>query len=375
VRRALLLAAILAAALAAPAAEARDPGRWLLTGWSSVPLKYWQGVTGDRSGRLFFDGPFEGLYGATRSLRETTSLPQAIPLEVRAAEGYNHIGDIGWDAAERGRLLLPLECYDPIRAVNTCATGSIGVADPATLAWRYYVKLDPAEIPKAMWVEPDPAGRLLWTSSGDDLLAYRARDVTLAQAPPAPPIRSVRRLRRAVPPSGITGAAFQRGRLFLAGQGAGFQIWSVHPEDGRRRLEVDLGDRISGEAEGLHVTRLLGGELHFLIAGLPMGGRPLTFGPESALLHFARDPGRPGLRVAVRARAAVAGRTRMSVRVLRRGRPVRGAVVRFAGRRARTDRGGRATVTASFERDGEFAVLVTKGRLRGLSRRVTVRGG
>lgn len=372
-RRALALAVLLLA-LAAPVAEARDPGRWLLTGWSSVPAKYWQGVTGDRSGRLFFDGPFEGLYGATRALRETAALPQAIPLDVRAAEGYNHIGDIGWDAAERGRVLLPLECYDPIARVNTCATGSIGVADPATLAWRYYVKLDPAEIPKAMWVEPDPAGRLLWTSSGSDLLAYRARDVHPGNAPPAPPIRSARRLRRAVPPSGTTGAAFHRGRLFLAGQGAGFQIWSVDPRSGRRRLEVDLGTRISGEAEGLHVTRLLGGELHFLIAALPMGGRPLTFGPESALLHFARDPGRPGLRLAVRARAAVAGRTRMSVRVLRRGRAVRGAVMRFAGRRARTDAGGRATIVRRFARDGEFAVLATKGRLRGLSRRVTVRG-
>ena len=31
-------------ALCAPA-TARDPGRWTLTGWSSVPNNYWQGVT------------------------------------------------------------------------------------------------------------------------------------------------------------------------------------------------------------------------------------------------------------------------------------------------------------------------------------------
>ena len=49
---------------------------------------------------------------------------------------------------------------------NPCRTGSIGVADPRTLRWRYYVKLEPAEIPKAMWAEVSPDGTLLWTSAG-----------------------------------------------------------------------------------------------------------------------------------------------------------------------------------------------------------------
>ena len=42
--------------------------------------------------------------------------------------------------------MLPLECFTP-GVGNTCGTGSFGVADPATLDFRYYVKLDPAEIP------------------------------------------------------------------------------------------------------------------------------------------------------------------------------------------------------------------------------------
>ena len=50
-------------------ALARDPGRWQLSGYSSVPFTYWQGVTGDRT-RLFFDGVFEGLYKTTNGADE-----------------------------------------------------------------------------------------------------------------------------------------------------------------------------------------------------------------------------------------------------------------------------------------------------------------
>jgi hypothetical protein len=55
-----------------------------------------------------------------------------IPPLVFATEGYNHVGDIGYQG---GRVLLPLECYTPggPNGANTCGTGSIGVADPATL--------------------------------------------------------------------------------------------------------------------------------------------------------------------------------------------------------------------------------------------------
>ena len=139
-------------------------------------------------------------------------------------EGYNHIGDISWDAREGGRLLLPLECYFPgePNGGNTCQTGSIGVADPQSLQWRYYVKLDPTEIRKAMWNEVSPDGELVWTSSGDDLLAYRSTDVAQANAGPAgAPIHSVRRLVDAVPPSGITGATFVAGGCSSPDRAAG----------------------------------------------------------------------------------------------------------------------------------------------------------
>ena len=80
------------------------------------------------------------------------------------------------------------------------------------------MKLDPAGIKKAMWVERSPDGSLLWSSDGDDLVAYNSSDVKPANAPPAPPISEVKRLVGATPPQGITGAVFYNGRLYTARQ-------------------------------------------------------------------------------------------------------------------------------------------------------------
>jgi len=361
----------LALILSAPA-SARDPGRWTLTGFSSVPNKYWQGVATPGPGEpLFFSGfsssgAFTGLHRTRPSLRETGTADPVIPASVLAGEGYNHVGDIGYQG---GRVLLPLECFTPggPNGGNTCGTGSIGVADPATLSFQYYVKLDPAEIPKAMWVEASPDGRLLWTSSGPDLLAYNASDVTQANAAPAAaPIRSVRRLPGAVPPSGVTGAAFYRGRLFLAGaQGTTYQVWSVDVTTGARRLELELTN-VQGEAEGLTQVPLLGSRLHFLVA--PLATKP-TFGPTVGLLHFTtgRWAGR-GLRVLVSAARQRSLRPRVTVSVRRAGQPVQGAAVSVAGFRARTDRRGRALVKPVLGVPGSFAAMAQKGSRRGRSR-------
>ena len=206
------LAALLALMLCAPAG-AKDPGRWTLTGWSSVSNFYWQGVTSAGPGApLYFSGIVEGLYRTDRWLKETAAMSPAIPAVGEGGGGLQPRGRHLVRRADGKRVLLPLECYTAggPNGGNTCGTGAIGTADPDTLAFRYYVKLDPAEIAKAMWVEASPDG-LLWTSSGNDLLAYSAADVNSANASPAaPPIHSVRRLTGAVPPSGVTGAAFQR---------------------------------------------------------------------------------------------------------------------------------------------------------------------
>jgi hypothetical protein len=359
--RTVALGLALALLLSAPAA-AREPGRWTLTGWSSVSNFYWQGVTTEGPGKpLFFSGAVTGLHRTARTLRQTASVDPVIPASVTAAEGYNHVGDIGFQG---GRVLLPLECYTAggPNGGNTCGTGSIGVADPATLAFQYYVKLDPAEIPKAMWVEPSPDGRLLWTSSGPDLLAYRAADVSAANAAPgAAPIHSVRRLAGAVPPSGVTGAAFYRGRLLLAGaRGTTYQVWSFDVSSGARRLELEL-TKVRGEAEGLAQIPLLGARLHFLVA--PLASKP-TFGPTVGLLHFTtgRWAGR-GLAVKASARRGAVG-----VTVKRAGRPVSDAVVEIAGSTAKTDARGRARLKPSLAAPGTFAVLAHRARMRGRSK-------
>jgi hypothetical protein len=290
-RLATLLAAVAMAVLPASALGA-DPGRWIETGHSPVPLEYFQGVTTDRGGNFYFDGIQVGLYRTDPLLVETARRESGIPVDVYLREGYNHIGDITWDKREGGRLLLPLECFIPFFG-NTCKTGSIGVADPETLAWRYYVKLDKAFIDKAMWAEVSPNGRLLWTSSGsgDDLLAYRVKDIAAHNAAPdAAPLRPVRVLAGAVPPSGITGAAFYGKRLFVAGQRGGpFRVWSIDLRDGSRRLEIEK--QVIGESEGLEVVDALGGALHWLITPFQTGGRPPTYGRTSALVHFVPAPG------------------------------------------------------------------------------------
>ena len=357
----------------APTAIAQDPGRWLLTGASSVPTSYWQGVTSDPAEEnLYFVGPFEGLWRTTPLLRQTAGVPGAIPPAVTEAEGYNHIGDPTWNPNEGGRVLLPMECFTP-GVGNTCGTGAFGVADPATLDFRYYVKLDPAEIPKAMWAETSPDGSLIWTSSGNDLLAYRSTEVSEAnRAPSGPLLRPVRRLVGAVPPTGVTGAVFRKGRLLLAGEANGtYQVWAIDPGTGERRLELQIG--ICGESEGLDVIPTLGGELHWLIAPFDPGCQ-LSFGPTSALLHFVPTPAHKRFEVAVTDSnvGTLPGEVRATVRAMRDGRPLREARVTFAGATARTNKEGIANLSTMLERPGRFRALARKGQNYGVSELVSV---
>ena len=384
-RLTLLVAAVL---LVCPAgAAAADPQRWTPTGTSSLPLVYWQGVTVDRQGNVYFDGITSGLYRTDPVLRETGRTDDVIPASVRMGEGYNHIGDLSWDASEGGRLLLPLECYTPGQpnGGNTCGTGSIGVADPQSLQWRYYVQLDPAEIRKAMWNEVAPDGELVWTSAGDDLLAYRSADVVQANEGPAgTPIHSVRRLVDAVPPSGITGATFVGGRLFVAGQTGGpFRVWSIDLTTGARVLEAER--EIAGESEGLATASVNGGTLQWLIPPFDPQGRPPTYGAgHSTLLSLRPGPpdpappavpaapatpsppraGSPRVRLLRRSRATVLRRRRLAVRV---SCPA-ACVVRITVR-AR----GRTIARGTVRRSGVAAVRLTTAGRRMLRRRRVVR--
>jgi hypothetical protein len=364
--RALLVSAAILAVAAGPAAA--DPGRWRATGVSRIPLEYFQGVTSDPLGRLWFDGVFVGLYRADARLREQRRNDVVIPPAVAAAEGYNHVGDITWDAQDGGRVLLPLECFYPGRAggENSCGTGSIGVADPETLRWRYYVKLDPSEIAKAMWAEVSPDGRLIWTSAGADLLAYRAADVTRARAAPGgAPIRAVRRLPGAVPPEGITGAAFYGDRLFVAGQqDTAFRIWSIDLATGARRLEIER--TIAGESEGLVAADALGATLHWIVTPFPPGGGAPTYAPGgNVLLHFLARAPRARLRLAVRPRRLVVGRPARVRFTATVGRvAAAGVAVRFDGRLELTSAAGTADFTVTPARPKRYLARAARADLR-----------
>ena len=326
---------------------------------SRIPLEYFQGMTSDPRRALWFDGVFIGLYRADASLRERRRNDVVIPPEVTAREGYNHVGDLSWDAREGGRILLPLECFYPGRpgGANSCGTGSIGVADPRTLRWRYYVKLDPAEIPKAMWAEVSPDGRLLWTSAGADLLAYRTeRRHARASAPGAAPIRAVRRLAGAAPTTGITGAAFYGDRLLLAGQDDTlFRVWSVDLATGARRLEIER--TIVGESEGLDVVDALGGDAsldHHAVRSRRASPDLRAAGERAPALR------RRGRRATGSAwRSARAGSSwapgARHVHGHRARRAAAGVVVRFRGQLRRTSAAGVARFTVTLRRPGQLS--------------------
>ena len=374
------LAGVLAATLSlASTASARDPGRWLLTGASSVPDNYWQGLTSDPSdSRLFFIGPSQGLWQTTPQLVQTAGVDKAIPTALKQSVGYNHIGDPTWLDGEGGRVVLPMECYNPAQGPsNTCGKGGFGIADPSTLAFRYYVQLDPKFIPKAMWAETSPNGKLIWTSSGNDLIAYRASQVTRANAGPSgPALKPVKTLTGAVPPSGVTGAVFRHGQLLLAGSSdRDYQVWAVNTKTGDRKLKLEM--HVCGESEGLDLFSGLGGRLHWIIAPSDDSGCTLTYGLTSALLHFVRRPAREKYHVKIVdvELGPNPGDVSPVVRVTRDGgHPVKGARVKFAGEKATgpTGKQGNAQIFAHIATPGWFSVYVRKDKRFGISKQIAV---
>src|SRR4051794_919281 len=200
-----ILAAVVALALLPSNAAAA--GRWMVTGRTTLPSDYWQGVAFDGAGAAWFAGPSVGLYRTSPRLAEEARVASALS----PGEPFNHIGDLEWDGREGGRLLLPLECYNPFASpTNTCGIGAVGVADPIGLGRRYTVQL--AGVPKAMWLALAPDG-VVWTQAGTDLLGFSADAITAG----AGPLQPVRRLAAALPEQ-VTGAAVLDGLLYTAVQ-------------------------------------------------------------------------------------------------------------------------------------------------------------
>jgi hypothetical protein len=240
---------------------------------ASRSIRRTEGIAFDQAdGDFFFDGVISttnsALYRTGANLHQdaaNTSLLPATPA------GYNHAGDLSFDPVRR-RVLLPLECYYPARGgnANTCGTGVIGVADPVTLRFLYYVELDPAQIKKAMWVEPSPDGRWLWTSSGTHLLVYSAAEVNprtaVRQRAGALGGIAGRDLGAVLPASGVTGATFYGTRLLLALNRGGYSEMISYATSETHGVTTLLGatptteitlvrSRLNNESEGLAVTR------------------------------------------------------------------------------------------------------------------------
>lgn len=345
-----------AACIAPSAASAADPGTWIVTNTRTIPAFYRQGIAADPSQNVFFSGSFAGIY-RTRNLVEKARNTTPIPLEVAQSEKYNHIGDIAWDAGEGGRLLLPLESYAPFEPdQNPGDTGGVGVMDPITLKWRYYVKLDPAEIPKAQWFAVDAPRGLIWTISGTDLLAYNLADVNPANAAPAGPvIHASRRLSNAAP-GGAGGAVLLGGRIYLSTQAPGVnQVVSLDPNTGASQVDVELPGDL--EAEGMEIGPFLGGFLHWeLVPGAGLSSTTLiSLIPQGAPLRVTLSKARvrAGRRTPLTATVTVAtNRFRI---------PLAGVRVTIGGRSAKTDDNGRAKLKVKLTRGSYKAQAFLKG--------------
>jgi hypothetical protein len=279
--------AALAATLGA-SADAHAADAWKLVSSSATPAGYHQGIAASRHA-LFFDGTRAALFRTTFGLDERARSTARIPKAYTKRYGYNHSGDLGWTQDGGGRLLLPLECYTKgaPNGGNTCGTGAIGVVSPRTLEWLGLVRLSPDEIHKAMWVEPSPNGKLVWTSAGCDLLAYPAGEIVAPSTGGAPvPIHPSVVLAGAAPVAKVSGATFVGRRLFVAGRnGDRLQVWSVDLSSRATALQVDRP--IDGESEGLATYAGPGGaKLHWQVQPPT---KPGTKG-RGRVLHFAPAP-------------------------------------------------------------------------------------
>ena len=355
-RRALALA--IAVAVAAPAAaQAADPGLWIKTSQLTKPAYYRQGLASNPlTGDVFFSGSFSGI---TRTHNEVEVLKNtaAIPKDVADREQYNHIGDIDFDAGEGGRLLLALESYAPLaKDTNPSDTASIGVMDAKTLTWKYYVKLDPAEIDKAQWVAVDAQQGLVWTIDDISLIAYNLADINPANAAPnAAPIHSVKRLDNVIP-EGAGGAVVYGGRLFVSQLVNGVnRVISFDTTTGASQSEIEIPGNL--EEEGLDVGPYLDGLLHWeLVPGAGLSNtQVLNFVPKGARLGLKLNHARvkAGKKVTLTATASVlTGKYRI---------PLREVQIRLGGKSRETDANGRAKLTVKLTRGSYRAQAFYKG--------------
>ena len=243
--------AALVAALAAPGpAAGADPGRWRLAQADSVPLSYFQGLTHSAAGAWFFDGITVGLFRTDRDLVQKADNPSALT------------------PRPHGPGLQPHRRPDLGRARGRAPAAAARVLRPRSAQRRQHLRARRDRRGRSRHAEaalrrgPRPRRHRQGDVGRGQPRRQRAVDVERATTcwPTTPPrsragragaAAPVRRLAGAVPPSGVTGAAFYRGRLFLAGQDAGaLQLWSVDvtgaTRAGARARAAGRGGRVRG---------------------------------------------------------------------------------------------------------------------------------
>ena len=246
------MTALLSLAFVPGAASAADPGRWVETGFSSVPFEYFQGITSDPAGNLWFDGFYGRPLPHHSGTRRAGTRRDEIPVDVyRARATTTSATSAGTrrgrpPAAAAGVLSTP-------SVGNTCGTGSFGVADPTTLAVALLREARPGRHREGD-VGRGLARRLADLDLGRQRPAGLPHLATSRRPTPrrrarAQPVRRLatpcRRAASPAPPS-------KGGRLLLAGQDAAPSRSGRSTDTGERRLELerDIVRRVGG-------TRLL----------------------------------------------------------------------------------------------------------------------
>jgi len=140
--------------------------------------------------------------------------------------------------------------------------------------------------------------------------------------------------------------------------------WSTNSGDGRYCFVSASGDdhvSVISYATEKEVTRI------------PVGDHPQRMRMGTAVLAADPPAARDAMSLTVSPRRARVGRrTAFRFRATgRNGRPVEGAVVRFAGDSARTNSAGSATMVRSLKRSGSYSARATKAGVDAASARVT----
>ena len=217
VRRPVRIAGVILSLLVAAAPDAAAADLWTETGRSLTSVNYWQGITfAPASGAFFFDGPATGLWRTDAALRRTAGRSSGIPSSVTSAEGWNHLGDLSFDAAGGGRLLVPLECYSPSPGPEHLQDRRVRrrrSRDPGMALLR---QARPPRSPRRCGSRSRPTAAGRGPRPAPTSSPTTPADLRRDAGPAGAPLIASKRIAGVLRAPGVSGAAFLGDRLYLA---------------------------------------------------------------------------------------------------------------------------------------------------------------